>query len=134
MCDPYGGNNLLQFIPTPPPAQSPDDKLPDNSVVLITTKLDHVSFYSQSGTGTLAQMILLAARRALGSAESVAALKAADRSIVLAYMAAEDLGNVGSSSLIYDFNKGQVPVYCEMDTPGCPMSSKVFGFFFLKIL
>ena len=73
-------------------------------------------------------MILLAARRALGSAESVAALKAADRSIVLAYMAAEDLGNIGSSSLIYDFDQGQVPVYCEMDTPGCPMSSKGFGF------
>ena len=63
LCDPYGGTNLMQFIPTPPVAKSPEDKLPDNSVVLITTKLDHVAFFSKSGSGSLAQMVLLAARK-----------------------------------------------------------------------
>ena len=63
LCDPYGGTNLMQFIPTPPIAKGPEDKLPDNSVVLITTKLDHVAFFSKSGSGSLAQMVLLAVRK-----------------------------------------------------------------------
>ena len=61
----------MQFIPTPPPAQSPEDKLPDNSVVLITTKLDHVAFFSKSGAGSLAQMVLLAVRKVENSFFSV---------------------------------------------------------------
>ena len=60
-------------------------------------------------------------RKALGSAQ--AELTNQKRSVVLAYLAGEDLNNIGSSSLIHDFGEDQVPGYCELDAPGCPIAT-----------
>ena len=67
-------------------------------------------------------------RKALGQAK--AELTNQKRSIVLAYLAGEDLDNIGSSSLIYDFGEDQVPGYCEIGADGCPMQTDKGNIFY----
>ena len=72
-------------------------------------------------------------RKALGEAK--AELANQKRSIVLAYLAGEDLDNIGSSSLIYDFGEDQVPGYCAIGADGCPMKTdKGINFYILTFI
>ena len=123
LCDSYGGWNKILTVPALPISQSKEDKITDNSMTLLLTKNDHLSFFTNTGRGSLTQIILLAVSKALSSTAIQNKLNEADKTIGIMYLASEDFGNIGVDSVLYDMSEKNYPVAQKLEN-GSTVESK----------
>jgi len=114
-CDGYNGYITISMFPKRQNGPDNPESLPENSTVAIVTRSDSLAFFhsTTSGVGahTGAMMIQLAIGKALKASGLIEKLEKYERNIVLMTLPAEELKNIGSSSVTFDMaNYNMVPV------------------------
>ena len=129
-CDLYNGYATLSMFPKRQNGGNEPESLPEKSTVAIVTRSDSLAFFhsTTSGVGahTASMMIQLAIGKALKESGLVDKLESYGRNVVLMTLPAEELKNIGSSSVVFDMaNYNKIPVKFQSDESvlGGPNSS-----------
>ena len=116
LCDSYGGNNILLTMPVLPVAGTKEEKINDDSTVIIMAKMDHLAFFQNSGSGSISQIILLALSRTLSDSNIVSKLRDSGKYVGIQLLASEDFGNIGTDAVLHDMSKDNFPKFIESET------------------
>uniref|UniRef100_A0A3B5MQJ6 Nicastrin n=1 Tax=Xiphophorus couchianus TaxID=32473 RepID=A0A3B5MQJ6_9TELE len=109
VCDPLSDQNI--WAPSKPLNTTQNGHKANESVIIVSARLDSRSFFSEIGPGAESAasglVTLLAAAHALRNATQDAQL---DRTIFYTFFHGETFDYIGSSKMVYDMEKNQFPI------------------------
>jgi len=110
LCDKLGDLNWFLFLKEP---TSTENRFADNSVALITAKLDMVNLFDRyeigSDSPTTGIVVLLAVAKLLSDVSKTAQLKDGISNVMFAFLNGESFDYIGSSNMVYNMKNGSFP-------------------------